>query len=197
MNATNNVMRFDPKYKTAATLFTLGCDTLDNGVATKPTFINALMAMRQVGEEIDKLKKAYASLVSIEKQLSEAAAIYAESHNTALDAGLVEGPDGTKTGTLHLCDDGEGFDYHLVIGKDRPVRANGDNITQSFLEKLPEAWVKTKLELSLTQVSADVRNAEAERLEEHPNAAPKSVDDYLATKGLIRPAKRTWTVSPM
>ena len=197
MNATNNTMRFDPKYKTAATLFTLGCDTLENGVATKPTFVNALMAMRQVGEEIDKLKKAYASLVSIEKQLSEAAAIYAENHELALDTGLVEGPDGERTGTLHLSDDGDGYDYHLVVGKDKPKRANGDNITQAFLEKLPEAWVKSKLELSLTQVSADVRNAEAERLEEHPNAAPKSVDDYLAAKGLIRPVKRTWTVSPM
>ena len=128
-----------------------------------------VFALRGAAATVKQFAKALDDSAS---ELSRQAAAYAEDHPTALDTPLAEARDGVRNGTVEI----DGVTYRLTVSPDKIKRLDGGNLTQKFLEGLPEDWTSSKLTLR--------------------EGAFKGLDaEELARHDLRREMKREWSVA--
>lgn len=145
---------------------------IEGGVQRMESYRAALplvFALRGAAATVKQFAKA---LEDSANELSRQAAGYAEEHPTALDTPLAEARDGVRNGTVEI----DGTTYRLTISPDKIKRLDGGNLTQKFLEGLPEGWTSAKLALR--------------------EGAFKGLDaEELARHDLRREMKREWSVA--
>ena len=151
-------------------LLELACSKIIDEINNREAFLAAVPIIVASQHVAAKLFEKSRKLSAAAAKLSLMAAEYAKTHQTALDNALHEERDGIISGLVMI----DEVNYRLTISKDKPKREDG-NLTAKFLDSLPPAWTKSKLELSVTAMN-DLG----------------VTDENLADYGLFRPEKAVW-----
>lgn len=166
--------RMKVKHKTSAECLDEAGRIADEGVGAA-NIDKALETYFRLTDAIRSTRNWLAALSAAADRLSEKAAAYARRApvSTFTLEAWHEKAGATKSGVRKL--EGCAFDARLTESCNTFARlGNGDQLTQDFLEGLPENWTRETLKLD--------------------NAALRGVPDTtLAANGLMRQAKFTWT----
>lgn len=146
-------------------------ELLEQGVRTKDQYLKAVPMLFEMKNAIKGAKDWLEVLNDRYRELSESAATYAIDHATALDRPLSAAKDGIESGEVDI----GGGTYRLTLSLDAPKRISGGNLTQGFLEGLPQEFTQKKLSL-LT------------------SALEGMSPDELARYDLKRDVKRVWSI---
>ena len=145
----------------------------NGGVGTRERFMQALPLLFSLREAAAGLAAFSKALNASADALSEGAAAYAKDHAKALDEPLHEVAKGKTAGSVEI-----GTNRYTLTLTDGPLkRVTGDNMTESFLARLPGTWIKSKPVLDVTAI----------------NKLGVS-EEILFKHGLIRAEKRAWTM---
>lgn len=143
---------------------------ISNGVENRAQFDEA---MGLYGELVSQAAKAAAApklLGELVIGIGELTAEYAIGHKSVFTEPLTEIKDGVRNGVVDVA----GTQYRLTVSLGVPKRVSGANMTQGFLERLPEAWCTKSLKLNV--------------------GALADVDERtLAKHDLVRPEKGVWS----
>ena len=147
----------------------------EKGVATSAACDQAVLLAVALQERKDALLKMVKLCTAAITEMKMAAGAYAQTHANYLDEPLT---------VVKSLDNGHelvkglrviaGERFVVTQGVDR-IRAVAGNITQAVLERLPDDWVREKLELDTENINA-----------------LGVTDNELGRKGLCRPVKYEW-----
>jgi len=143
-------------------------------INNKEQFLKALPILIEATTKCAQMRLTVKSINSLATDLNIAVSEYALNHLSVFLGGRLV-TDGK--GILHGDVEVGGKLYHFSSGYKGFVRADGDNVTQDFLDGLPEKWVKGKIELDATGI---------ERL--------GVTDAELQKAGLVRRANNVWSL---
>ena len=143
------------------------------GVANREQLRGAVPALVALQNAERSMRLRLKETQAVIQSLSEACSKYAHEHpEYVFDQTFSVSPIGVESGDIEV----DGRTYHFTHGFDGYVRtAQGETLTQAFLEGLPEGWAKSRLQLDTTAIN---------------KAKPADAD--LAEFGLMRKAKDAW-----
>jgi len=146
---------------------------LKEGINNKEALFAALPVLVELAVKCASMRQTLRAIGEVGSELNDAASEYALAHRSVFEGGLITDGKGVQHGDVEV----GGKLYHFAAGYGKPVRRDGDNLTQEFLAALPEKWIKGKIELDVTGMARlGVTNEE------------------LAAAGLIRTANNVWSL---
>ena len=147
---------------------------VEAGVANRDQLVAAVPALVALQKAEEALERRAKETHAVIKALSDACTAYARRHpEHVFDKTFAVSPIGVESGDVEI----DGRTYHFAHGFDGYIRTDpGKNMTQEFLQGLPEGWAKSRLEIDKTAIR---------------KADPG--DEALAASGLMRRAKDTWS----
>ena len=141
------------------------------GVKNREALNAALPLLVAMQERAQALKGVCATLVKASTMLSELCANYVDGHESVFGDTLREAPNGVVSGNVECGDEV----FHYVRGFDGFKRnEDGKQMSQEFLQGLPEGWTETKLALAIGK---------------EQDISPEELD----AAGLMRKPKRVWS----
>jgi len=143
-------------------------------ITNKEKLLAALPVLVEACVKIKTMRRTIKLMGELADGLNDACSKYAMEHPSVFVNGKlnVDGK-GVQHGDVEV----GGKLYHFSSGYKGFIREDGDNITQDFLDGLPEKWVKGKIELDATGM---------ERL--------GVTDAELQKAGLVRRANNVWSL---
>ena len=155
---------------TAKELKEMTLDAVAKGVKNRAAFREAIPLLVVLQERIKKIAASLGEMKKLQASLNESVCDYADENSSAFDS-IREVKDESDVSLIVI----DGVQYAYKRGWNGIERASGSNKTGDFLAKLPKEWVRTKLELDISEICRlDVK------------------DEVLLKHDLTWCAKRTW-----
>lgn len=122
-------------------------------IENRTELVEALATLATLHEMNEIAKTVRAKCLAAETKLSELCTEYAAAHQEVFDGGaMIRNQNGVHVGDIT---EGDTI-HHLACGFRGYIRANGEKLTQDFIEALPRGWKKTKVELDVTGINKAV-----------------------------------------